>query len=152
MWGGRKMSCQFPYHSTYSPQEYFPRKRRRASNFHDFIYKQDNTEKIYITTKTRHLWRFKLSSYYCAITVPSQNGRFRSKTQVQSTTDLVFRPNMAKWWLLNKRVKVPTSFTISVSPHVSARLPLDGFPRNLTLGTCTKMCSENQILFNMWHE
>lgn len=33
-----------------------------------------------------------------------------------------------------------------VSPHVSARLPQDGFSQNLILETCTKICRENPNL------
>jgi hypothetical protein len=40
---------------------------------------------------------------------------------------------------------VPSS-CLFVRPHVSARLPLDGFPWNLIRGTCMKICRENSHL------
>ena len=39
--------------------------------------------------------------------------------------------------------KAPISFVMSVCPHVSARLPLDGFSEILTLETFTRICREN---------
>jgi len=44
----------------------------------------------------------------------------------------------------------PISFILSVrlSARVSARIPLDGFPRNLILGIFMKICRENPNLFN----
>jgi hypothetical protein len=63
------------------------------------------------------------------------------------TAEWIFR-------LIRKSRKSPVTFVTSVSPsvclhlcpQVSARLPLDGFPWNLILGTSMKICRENTNL------
>jgi hypothetical protein len=39
----------------------------------------------------------------------------------------------------------------SISPHASARVPLEEFPSNLILGTSTKICSESPSLVKIGH-
>jgi hypothetical protein len=44
------------------------------------------------------------------------------------------------------------SSCMSVRPHVSTRLPLDGFSWNLILGTSTKICRETPNLVKIWRK
>ena len=41
------------------------------------------------------------------------------------------------------------SFVPSVRPHISARLPLDGLPWNVILGSCMQVCLENSYLVTL---
>lgn len=58
--------------------------------------------------------------------------------------------------LLSVRLSVGPPVLTSVSPpvclHVSARLPLEGFPWNLTMGTSRKFCPENPNFLVIWQK
>ena len=48
--------------------------------------------------------------------------------------------------------KESISFVLSVRPHGTTRLPLDGFSRNLIFDDCSKICGENSSFIKILQE